>query len=143
MNERLYEKTPTAMFMAGGFMELNISNMQLSVWNCSIPEILIFRNGVISNRVASQFFAIGMTNLPDAPYSVFDVEPGDKVFAYSDGFTEETNLNGEMFGAKMMEELLANIISKDAPLDIINTTLKKFREGLEQSDDMTIVELTC
>jgi two-component system, HptB-dependent secretion and biofilm response regulator len=143
MNIRLYQKTPASMFMAGGFLELDSTRRQLFVWNCSIPDILVFRDGAIIHRVRSQYFARGMIDKPDNPCTFLAVEPGDRVFAYTDGFTEETNADGDMFGADFFEKQLTAVIAQGESLDVLKSILQNYRDGLEQTDDMTMIELTC
>ncbi|MBF0448785.1 MAG: SpoIIE family protein phosphatase [Magnetococcales bacterium] len=142
INLRLYEKTPSNMFMAAGFLELAPDKSQLTVWNCSIPDILIYRNGTIIQRVVSSHFARGMVDRPDKPGTKIDVLPGDRAFAFTDGFTEERDEEGCLFGQEAFERVLTQIIAQNEPLDVLQRVLRGYRTGHEQSDDMTIVELT-
>ncbi|MBF0158035.1 MAG: SpoIIE family protein phosphatase [Magnetococcales bacterium] len=143
VNVRLYEKTPTNVFLAAGFLELDPSRTQLLVWNCAIPDMLLFRHNRLDQRVVSGHMARGLVNRPCGPGVMIQVEPGDRFFAYTDGLTEESNADGEMFGQDNFERLLQQILDLDEPLEMIQRTLRGYRAGHEQSDDMTMVELTC
>jgi two-component system, HptB-dependent secretion and biofilm response regulator len=143
INTRLLEKMPVRMFMAAGVLELSKDRRRLKIWNCSMPDILIYRNGKLHQRIASGMLARGILNLPDAPGTVLDMLPGDRIFTYTDGFTEEKNMKGIMFGQKNFEQLMGKMLDLDEPLEILQKTLKKYRAGKKQGDDMTMVELTC
>ncbi|MBF0357218.1 MAG: SpoIIE family protein phosphatase [Magnetococcales bacterium] len=143
INDQLVEKTPVSMFMAAGFLELDPERRTLTVWNCAIPSILIYRNKKILHRVESGYMAPGMMSKTNSNGVVFSVEPGDVVIAYTDGFMEETGEDGEMFGQKKFELLISKMLAHEEPMETLTKTLKCFRTGHDQSDDMTILELTC
>lgn len=143
VNRSLYEKLPTHMFMVGGFLELNGQRDRLQVWNCSLPEIFVFRNGGVHARVVSAHMPRGIRNQPDKPGTKIEVLPGDRVLAFTDGIVEEKNLASEEFGIERLEPILVQLVVFEEPLEIIPEALQRFREGREQSDDVTLVELTC
>jgi CheY-like chemotaxis protein len=143
INDQLVEKTPVSMFMAAGFLELDSERRTLTVWNCAIPTILIYRNNKLIHRIESGYMATGMINRSDAPGVVFAVEPGDSIIVYTDGFMEERDVDGEMLGQKQFELLISQMLENAEPLEILTKALLSFRTGNDQSDDMTILELTC
>ncbi|MBF0368730.1 MAG: SpoIIE family protein phosphatase [Magnetococcales bacterium] len=143
INCRLYEKTPAGMFLAAGFMEVDPLRKQLTVWNCSIPDMLVFRGGQIRQRIPSKHFARGLVDRPDEPGLLVEVEAGDRVIAFSDGFIEEVDGEGQMFGQDRFEALLVQMLEQQAPLEMLQEIHQGFRAGRQQSDDMTLVELTC
>ncbi|MGN7610952.1 SpoIIE family protein phosphatase [Magnetococcales bacterium HHB-1] len=143
INQKLYKQTPAYMFMTAGFLELNPARDRLTVWNCSNPDILIFRDGAIHQRVPSGCFARGMIDRLDKPGVELAVTPGDRVYMYTDGFIEETDEGGVMLGQKCFEEFLVEMVQKDRPLAFLKDALSRFHSSHEQSDDMTLVELTC
>jgi PAS domain S-box-containing protein len=143
INIRLYEKTPANLFLATGFLELNPARTRLTVRNRGIPDVLLVRNGCLHARIPSGDLALGLVNWYDPTGKIFDIEPGDRIFAYTDGFIEEHNDAGEMFGQDNFERLLLQVLDLDEPLELMQRALRGYREGHEQSDDMTMVELTC
>jgi two-component system, HptB-dependent secretion and biofilm response regulator len=144
INNRLNERMPISMFMTAGLLELDSSRLKLKVWNCAMPDILIYRAGVLHQQVQSAHFARGMIDKPDGPGTLVDVLPGDKVYVYSDGIIEEMNEDGMMFGRKSLELVLTKMLALDNSLEVIRTALDDFR-GIHhnQNDDVSIIELTC
>lgn len=143
INGRLYEKTPAEMFMAAGFMELDASRRRGRIWNCSIPEILIYHNDVIQTRIPSSLVPLGVVpNLDDLGVSL-SLVPGDRIYAYSDGFIEENNTLGQMYGQENLEKLITSTIASNQSLEILQQTVSMFRSGNKQKDDTTMVEVLC
>jgi serine phosphatase RsbU (regulator of sigma subunit) len=68
-----------------------------------------------------------------------NIEAGDIVLLFSDGVTESTNENGEMYGQKRLEQILNQ--SADLPvskiLEKIIEDVRNFQE--DQYDDMSLV----
>ena len=71
------------------------------------------------------------------------LEPGDKIFLYTDGVTEATNENKELYGDERLQDYLNSHIDQD-----VETTIKGIKEDIdnfvgkaEQFDDITMLEL--
>ncbi len=79
----------------------------------------------------------------DSPSDVMDVLPGDRVFIYTDGFIEEHDEQGRMFGQQKFEKLISRMLEMEEPLEVLRAALHSYMAGSEQSDDMTMVELIC
>ncbi|MBF0109074.1 MAG: SpoIIE family protein phosphatase [Magnetococcales bacterium] len=141
-NLRLCQKTPADMFMAAGFLEIAPDRRGMTVWNCTIPDMLVFRRGRLIHRSVSTHFARGMIHHPVTSGTFLEVEPGDRIFAYTDGFIEERDREEQMFGQKRFETLLQRMIQGNEPLETLRETLRSYRAGPCQSDDMTLVEVT-
>jgi len=82
----------------------------------------------------------GKKNMKHTNYEML-MEPGAKLFVYTDGVPEAMNEAGELFG---MERTLAavNLAAESAPEDILATVdseVKKFVESAEQFDDLTML----
>ena len=71
------------------------------------------------------------------------LEVGDKIFQYTDGVTEATAANKEMFGMQRLEEVLN--ANADAPMDVLLPAVKRaiddFVGDAEQFDDITMLGL--
>ena len=71
----------------------------------------------------------------------FHLDPGDSILVYTDGVTEATNINNEMFGEKRLIEALNK--KPDASPDICIANVKRsiddFTGEAEQFDDITML----
>ncbi|MBR0400390.1 MAG: PP2C family protein-serine/threonine phosphatase [Mogibacterium sp.] len=69
------------------------------------------------------------------------LEPGDKIFVYTDGLPEATSSSNEMFGTDRMLEILTESRDDDPKLvlDNINNAVNRFVGDAEQFDDLTML----
>ncbi|MCQ3974552.1 MAG: hypothetical protein DPW09_14010 [Anaerolineae bacterium] len=68
------------------------------------------------------------------------LEPGDTLYAFTDGVIDAQNSAGEMFGRENLRSLLAQpVASAAALLDLIETTLNIHVAGANQYDDITML----
>ena len=69
------------------------------------------------------------------------LDPGDKIFVYTDGVVEATNAQNELFGEKrMLEALNSNPdASIRALLSNVNAGINRFTDGVQQFDDITML----
>ena len=71
------------------------------------------------------------------------LKPHDKLFLYTDGVTEASNVKNELFGEDRLKEILKNNL-KESDVTVMNTVLrevKRFANGAPQSDDITVLVL--
>ncbi|MBF0347328.1 MAG: SpoIIE family protein phosphatase [Magnetococcales bacterium] len=143
INAMLTKKTPVNMFMAAGSLEISPDRRMLTVWNCTIPDILVFRKGRLLHRLGSKCFPLGVLNRPVCSGQTVDLQPGDRIFAFTDGWVEERDAEGNMFGQEKMEKLLSQMINRNESLEMLENALRGYRAGKGQSDDMTVVGIEC
>ncbi|MBF0587663.1 MAG: nitrate- and nitrite sensing domain-containing protein [Magnetococcales bacterium] len=141
INQQLVSKTPAGMFMAAVFIELDNGQNQARIWNCSTPDVLLFRDGELHDRVTSGYLARGIIESKESPPTEVSLCPGDRLIACTDGVTETFNRNNEELKQKGVDALLEQIIQHNGPLDELLQGLSKFRQGVEQADDITVVEV--
>lgn len=143
MNQRLGEKMPVGLFCAGAFVEIDDDRRRVQVWNCGMPDILIFRQLDLLTRVPSSNLALGIVEQTFDTVSIIDVQEGDRVYAYSDGITEAVNQEIEEFGEKRLIQAIVNMLASKADITMLLDTVLRFRGDNCQSDDITLFELTC
>ena len=86
-------------------------------------------------------FVIG--GMPDVTYSEYTLQmnPGDKIFVYTDGVPEATAASKEMFGVDRMIKAL-NTCADACPDEILKTVknaVDEFVGDAEQFDDLTMM----
>lgn len=84
-----------------------------------------------------------LAGMEDMKYSSgkITLEPGDKIFEYTDGVTESTNARNELYGEKRMKAVLDRNASK-APnmiIDGVKKDIAEFVGGADQFDDITML----
>lgn len=82
----------------------------------------------------------GMEGMKYKDYEL-QLEPGDKLFVYTDGVPEAANVNNEMFGTERMLDALNE--DRYAPVEEllrnVRTAVAEFTSGAEQFDDITML----
>ncbi len=67
------------------------------------------------------------------------LQPGDLLCIVSDGVTEANNRSGELYGTARVDRLLVDVDSAAQAVDAIGKDVRKFEEGAEPADDMTVL----
>lgn len=143
INRQLLDKMPTGLFLGAIFIELSADAKSLTLWNCGMSDILIYRKSKLQKKISSNMLAMGIIKQEFDPVASVTVESGDRVYAYSDGITEIINKKGEEFGQDNLENTISMMLSIKAEISFLSKTVTTFRGEAEQFDDITLVELTC
>lgn len=71
----------------------------------------------------------------------FQLNPGDSLFVYTDGVTEATNANGELFGEQRLVESLNKCVDASVSdvLRVVKEDVDKFVGSAPQFDDLTML----
>ncbi len=73
----------------------------------------------------------------------YQLESGDTLFLYTDGVTEATNINNELFGDTRLIESLNRAYKEDISMEEVCASVKKdvdlFVDEAPQFDDITMV----
>jgi phosphoserine phosphatase RsbU/P len=109
--------------------------------NAGHPSPLLLRRGEVAEPFTEGGFPVGL--IPEASYVTSHVmlEPSDTLVMYSDGVTEATDAEEQMFGISRLRELLFG--QHEAPLEAIQKTIlesvQAFSRGASQADDITLL----
>ncbi len=102
--------------------------------------ILVSRDGSAEIFDASAI-PIGMMEGTQYTTAALDLEPGDRLYLYSDGFTEETNAADEQFGRERLGATLQSglrvTLERSTEALVRDVTSWRGRDGL--SDDITVL----
>ncbi|MBF0414944.1 MAG: SpoIIE family protein phosphatase [Magnetococcales bacterium] len=143
INAQLFNRLPTGIFFAALLLEISATRQKVTLWNAAIPEALLFRRGQVVGRFPSLMPPLGVTislNIADAE-TVHSLEPGDRLYVYSDGITEAKGSHQEMFGGERLEAFLKSAAIEEAPLEGLLKQLALHTGSDIQSDDITLVEI--
>ncbi len=130
-------------FVAAFFMIID-SEYHLTYSRAGIPAPLLLRarTGEVE-ELASEGIILGM--FPDAKSRFRDgatiLEPGDKLFMFTDGLTEATDRDGHMLGEPAVRAAVLETMgqSADEACDHLGEVYRKHILGADPKDDVTIV----
>lgn len=143
VNNELCEGNDAGLFVTCWLGILCISEHKLVFANAGHPAPVLFHNGTAEYLVSKpNLMLAGMQGIKYREYSV-DVETGDGVFLYTDGVTEATNANNELYGEQRLLNITRKITSKSSKeiLATIKNDVDAFVKDAPQFDDITMLEL--
>lgn len=143
-NNNLCSGNDAGMFVTAwqGIMDINSGKIVFANAGHNLP-VIKHANGEFAYHKQKINLVLG--GMEDLPYSrnELTLEPGDIIFLYTDGVTEATDADNNMFG----DERLLNVLnSRDftSPKEIcecVLSELDKFVNGADQFDDITMLAL--
>ncbi|BCG64346.1 MAG: two-component system, HptB-dependent secretion and biofilm response regulator [Methyloprofundus sp.] len=143
INRQLLEKMPIGLFLGAIFLELSADGQQLHIWNCGMPEVLIYRNNKLWQKVLSSTVAMGIIKQEFVLTNSIAVTAGDRIYLYSDGITEAINSAGEEYGQETLEQTITDMLLAEADINFLGESVKQFMGEAAQFDDITLMELSC
>ena len=143
VNQALCEKLPMDMFMAGCFVECAPTREEVRIWNCNIPDVILFRHGKPHRKISSSHRPLGILTKPYQEGSLLALTTtSDRIMLFSDGLVECKNAQGEAYGETRAEAMLEEVMATGEDLGNVDTRLQRFLEGKKQGDDITLVEIS-
>ena len=142
MNEAICSNNETQMFVTVWLGILQLSTGRLTAANAGHEyPVLMQRGGRFELYRDRHGFVIGgMEGVRYREYEI-QMEPGEKLFVYTDGVPEATDANKALFGTERMLEAL-NGAKEASPRDILGSVRRAvdgFVQDEEQFDDLTML----
>ena len=150
-NAALAENNSEDMFVTVWLGVLELSTGRLTYANAGHEKLLLCRQGkwdfVSGDYRGVALAAFEPEDLDALPEKyqfhdhVVQLQPGDALFQYTDGVTEATNANDELFGDGRLLEAINSAPSAEPRrlLPYIRGKIDEFAKGVEQFDDITML----
>jgi sigma-B regulation protein RsbU (phosphoserine phosphatase) len=122
---------------------LDVRSRRLRFTVAGHPRPILAREGARPQRIDVGDLPIGMMDAAEYHESVIDMQPGDRLYLYSDGLTEEVNARDEEFG----DERLLGAIAEGQALgleDTVESLVRKviaWRGEEHLRDDVSILAI--
>ncbi len=140
-NEALSSNNQMEMFVTAWVGILEISTGRITAANAGHEYPALMKNGRFELLKDKHGFVIGgMEGIQYKEYEL-QLEPGDKLFVYTDGVPEATDAENRMFGTDRMLEAL-NTAPGSSPKELltrVSSAIERFVGGAEQFDDTTML----
>ncbi len=140
LNKLIYNSSPPDKFITFFIAVLDSKSGELDVVNAGHNPILLLRKDGKLDKIDAGGIGLGMLDF-GIPYQgeKLTMNPGDKLFLYTDGIPEAMNKDEVEYSDERMIEFFRNNAGKSAP-DFINGIVEdvsKHVNGEPQSDDIT------
>lgn len=143
-NEKLCEGNDAGMFVTAWMGILNIRTGKVLFANAGHNHPLVKHSDGTFEYLKSRagFVLAGMEGVRYRKNELV-LEPGDAIYLYTDGVTEATDLNEELYGEDRLHSILEKY--KDETMEVICSEIKKdvdlFAGEAPQFDDITMLAL--
>ncbi|MBR6126406.1 SpoIIE family protein phosphatase [bacterium] len=142
VNKKVYQTNKEGFFVTMLAGIVNVKTGKITLINCG-------HNPPLIKRQSGEYEYLNLTsNVPLGVFEDMDFElyetvlnPEDVVYTYTDGITEATNINNELFGEKRLQDVLNNIEETDPTIisHKVKAELGKYTDSAPQSDDITML----
>lgn len=145
VNRRLNENNEEMMFITSFLCILDLITGELSYVNAGHNPPLIYKKKTQNYQYIKNDADLVLAVMEDTDYQEHTLwlEPGDKLFLYTDGVTDAMNEQGTMFGNDSLKELLNREEYKEfygeGLLHTVHENIQKFAGSAEQADDITMI----
>ncbi len=141
-NEKLCKGNNAGMFVTAWMGVINLETGHLAFANAGHnPPLICRKNGTFEYlKTKPNFILAGMDCTVYKKYEM-QLNPGDKIYLYTDGVTEANDPNGKLFGDDRLLSVMQNL-GEGTPEEIckhIENDVHSFADGAEQSDDVTML----
>jgi sigma-B regulation protein RsbU (phosphoserine phosphatase) len=142
-NDKICEGNEQEMFVTVWLGILEISTGKITACNAGHEyPVVVHPDGSTELLHDKHGFVIG--GLPGMKYTDYEIslEPGEKLFLYTDGATEATSLQGELLGTGRIMAAIEKEgpgISPEETIYTVRETIRGFTLGTEQFDDLTML----
>lgn len=141
-NNELCKGNDSGLFVTCWLGILTLSTGELSYVNAGHPYPLLCREGRFVYLKDKPNLVLGA--MEDISYTEHKIklEKGDRLFIYTDGVTEATSDENELFGEERLLEAINQTVNMDAPetIEFVRSQIDRFVNGADQFDDITMLE---
>ncbi|MBQ6565971.1 MAG: SpoIIE family protein phosphatase [Treponema sp.] len=144
VNDQLCEGNDAGLFVTCWMGILTLSTGELLFANAGHTAPVIFHGGRVEYlTVKPNLMLAGMQGMKYKDHST-RLEPGDRIFVYTDGVTEATNSNNELYGENRLILCMADKrqLSAKELLEAVRDDVNRFVGDAPQFDDITMLELS-
>ena len=132
------------MFVTFFLGVLDLSNGELKYTNAGHnPPVIIKKNKEAVMFDKTKFIPVGLFEDFDYGQSSIQLEPGDKIFLYTDGVSEAENSESELFGDGTIMDIIGRNVTAP-PRELIHKMeegISAHVNGFAQSDDITMMTI--
>ncbi len=144
VNSVLCEGNESGLFVTCWMAILTLSTGELCFSNAGhTPPIICHDNEVKYLSTKPNLMLAGMDGIKYTEHKI-TLNAGDRLFIYTDGITEATNAQNQLYGDERLLNLLKSktgLSSKDV-LEIVKNDINDFVQDAQQFDDITMLEMS-
>ena len=137
LNNQLCENNPELMFITLWIGVYNKNTGVLTYSNAGHERPLISKNGNIEFLEMDSGIVLGV--MEDFDFKKGSIDVFDGVLLYTDGITDEKNINDEFYGSKRLMEFFKDKKFDEKIINELINDIEIFMGGEDKFDDMTVL----
>ena len=143
VNDLLCESNSEELFITAFEGVLDLVTGEFVYVNAGHEMPFIYKSGgnFEPYKIRAAFVLAGMEGMKYRAGSMM-LEPGDKIFQYTDGVTEATNINNELYGMDRLGEIL-NKVKLGTPHEILPAIKKDIDEFVGEAPQFDDITMLC
>ena len=143
VNDLLCESNSEELFITAFEGVLDLVTGEFVYVNAGHEMPFIYKSGgdFEPYKIRAGFVLAGMEGMKYRAGSM-RLEPGDKIFQYTDGVTEATNINNELYGMERLGAIL-NKVKNATPHEILPAVKKDIDEFVGEADQFDDITMLC
>jgi len=134
----------TGIYTSAFYLTVDVSNQRVVFSNAGHPPALLIRKANLELRelVEESGLALGLAADYDYRNHEEKLEIGDTIFLYTDGLSDISNQNGEVFGLDNLKSVVANNLKLQSAtlIQTILNAIDRFT-GSTPEDDITVLTI--
>ncbi len=142
-NEKLCERNGETMFVTAFVGIYDIETRTMSYVNAGHEDPIVYRKEKDKFETIMEEHDIILGVFDEAPYNMKEMvlNPGDKLFLYTDGVTEAMDIQDNLFGMDRLLNVLNSDTSRSGEQVICDLwdAISDFQTGKNQADDVTML----
>lgn len=144
-NEDLCKENDAGMFVTCWFGIMNVNTGMIHFANAGHNPPLVYRKKTNTWEYlkSKRGLVLAAFDISKYPREDLTLEPGDRLFLYTDGVTEATRGDKVLYGEDRLLEYLNSCAKKDVKdtLEGLKSNIDTFIDGAPQFDDITMLEI--
>ena len=142
-NEKLYKENDAGMFVTIWIGALDLRTGLLKFSSAGHNPAIVIRNGTVPEMLKCKVGIVAAA-LDDVTYQQYEatLKPGDYLYLYTDGVTEATDKNNELFGDDRLLEATKDINNKDCR-EVCNCILDKINQFVDKAPQFDDITMLC
>ncbi|MFA6874675.1 MAG: PP2C family protein-serine/threonine phosphatase, partial [Bacilli bacterium] len=143
-NEHLLKEGSADLFLTAFIAVLDKNTGLLQYVNAGHEPIFVCHFGQYSKLKEEADVPLATLEGYEFHLQALQLDPGDRIFAYTDGVSESMSRNGVLYGKRKIEEVLNSLAGAEDKdlIEGMNGSLAKHSSGCEQSDNICMLSLS-
>jgi CheY-like chemotaxis protein/anti-sigma regulatory factor (Ser/Thr protein kinase) len=143
INHKLKTILPVNIFCCCTMANINYREKTAEFWMAGTPDIIIYKpNEKTYIKVGCKNVPLGVVHNKDLNFSTktFNLNVDDLIYFWTDGITEATDKNGNMFGEERLDSFFNSSPPSETAFNDLKNTISRFTGDEKQSDDISFLE---